>query len=117
MRDRERLKDDSSESSSASTIGYPYSESCYAFLDRAKPAKKAKQNYYTAEIIVEILDRNGNLVPIQGLLDTGTSSTICLRQFVKRGRAKTYKGKKTVWNTMGGNFQTSQKALLDFKFP
>ena len=50
-------------------------------------------------------------------MDTGTTQTIILREFVRKGRAKGYKGQKTVWNTMGGSFTTKQKALLDFKFP
>ena len=64
-----------------------------------RPAKRQKKQHYSAEIIVEIEDRNGDLVPIRALLDTGTSSTIILRQFVKRGRAKSYKGHRTKWST------------------
>ena len=40
---------------------------------------------YTAEIVVEIEDRHGNIVPIRALLDTGTTSTLVLRDFVKKG--------------------------------
>ena len=42
------------------------------FFNREHLHKKAKVGHYTAEIIVEILDRNNNLVPIRALLDTGT---------------------------------------------
>ena len=79
--------------------------------------KKIKRNHYTAEVIIEIVDRHGNKVPARGLLDTGTSHSILLREFVKRGRAKGYSGKPTQWNTMGGQFITKRKALIDFKFP
>ena len=58
-----------------------------------EPKKKQKNEHYSAEIIVEIVNRHGETVPIRALLDTGTSSTIVLRDFVKKGRAKSYKGK------------------------
>ena len=87
------------------------------FFNRGDLKKKAKVGHYTAEIVVEILDRNGKLVPIRCLLDTGTTSSILLRDFVKKGRASGYSGKKTLWKTMGGNFTTKKKALVDFKFP
>ena len=67
--------------------------------------------------MVEIEDKNGATVPIRALLDTGTTSSIVLREFVKKGRAKSYKGKRTSWSTLGGTFSTNRKALLDFSFP
>jgi hypothetical protein len=37
---------------------------------------------------------------------------------VRKGRAKSYASPKaTIWNTLGGNFKTKRKALIDFKFP
>ena len=66
---------------------------------------------------MNIEDRQGNVVPIRALLDTGTTATLLLRDFVRKGRAKSYKGKTTRWNTLGGQFETKQKALVDFKFP
>ena len=66
---------------------------------------------------MEIENRHGEKVPIKCLLDTGTSSTLILRDYVKKGRAKSYKGKRTKWSTLGGQFSTNRKALLDFKFP
>ena len=100
---------DSDENSDADEYAYP--------LSLNRPAKKSKPSHYTGEILVEIEDRNGTLVPIRALLDTGTTSTIVLRQFVRKGRAKGYKGKRTVWNTLGGQFSTNRKALVEFKFP
>lgn len=87
------------------------------FFDRASLNKKTKLAHYTGEIVVEILDRNGKLVPIRALLDTGTTSTLILRDFVKKGRAGGYKGQETTWKTKGGTFKTKKKALIDFKFP
>jgi hypothetical protein len=90
----------------------------YAYpLSLNRPAKKSKPSHYTGEILVEIEDRYGTLVPIRALLDTGTTSTIVVRQFIRKGRAKGYKGKRTVWNTLGGQFSTNWKALIEFKFP
>ena len=66
---------------------------------------------------VEIVDRHGNKAPAGGLLDTGTTDSLLLREFVKKGRAKGCKGRATQWNTMGGRFTTRRKALVDFKFP
>ena len=95
----------------------PYIPSVYAFYENSHKRKKQKKTHYTAEIIVEIEDRKGDRVPIRCLLDTGCSDSILLRDYVKRGRAKSFKGKPTVWDTMGGKFVTKQKALIDFKFP
>ena len=95
-------------------------EYAYPFLQRmrnTRPAKKMKKQHFCAEVIVETEDRHGQTMPIRALLDTGTSSSIILREYVKRGRAKSYKGKETIWSTLGGQFRTNQKALIDFKFP
>ena len=81
-------------------------------------AKRAKTTHYTTEVIVEIQDRHGERQPIRCLLDTGTSATIVLREFVEKGRAKGYKNPTpTKWSTMGGTFTTKRKALLEFKLP
>jgi hypothetical protein len=50
-------------------------------------------------------------------LDTGTTSTIILREFVGKGRARTNTNKRTKWKTLGGTFTTNYESLLDFKFP
>ena len=71
------------------------------------------KTFRTSEII-ELPNREGDVVPIRALLDTGTTSTIVLKEFVKKGRASTYKGKRVNWNTLGGQFQTRRKALIDF---
>ena len=114
---KSKSKDDDDYSVS-STESYPYMNTCYAIRNASpRTFKKSKTGQYCAEIIVEIEDRNGDKVPMRALLDTGTTKSILLRQFVKKGRAKSYKDKPTYWNTMGGNFVTKQKALVDFKFP
>jgi predicted aspartyl protease len=89
----------------------------YPFFSTQPPKKKQKLSHYSAEIVVEIQDRNGENVPIRALLDTGTSSTLLLRDFVAKGRAKGFEHQPTKWATLGGNFVTNRKALVEFKFP
>jgi hypothetical protein len=54
---------------------------------------------------------------MRALLDTGTTSTIILRKFVGKGRARTNTKKRAKWKTLGGTFTTNYESLLDFKFP
>ena len=83
-----------------------------------RDSKKPKMTHYTTEVIVEIQDLHGETVPIRCLLDTGTSATIVLREYIAKGKNKGYKEQElTRWSTMGGVFTTRRKALLDFKFP
>jgi hypothetical protein len=57
----------------------------YPFIKRIKlkhEPEKAQENVpvqYTADIIVEIKNRDGIVVPMRALLDTGTTATITLR--------------------------------------
>jgi hypothetical protein len=65
-----------------------YDEIAYPFSKRIKlkhepeaaPEKKPVQ--YIWGIIVEIKNRDGTVVPMRTLLDTGTTATIILREFV-----------------------------------
>jgi hypothetical protein len=54
---------------------------------------------------------------MRALLDTGTTATIILREFVGKGRTFTNIKKRTKWRTLGGTFTTNYESLLDFKFP
>jgi hypothetical protein len=100
-----------------------YDELAYPFSQKIKlkhEPEKAQENVpvqYTADIIVEIKNRDGTVVPIRALLDTGTTSTIILREFVGKCRACRNKKKITKWKTLGGTFTTNYESLLDFKFP
>jgi hypothetical protein len=102
---------------------YNYDEISYPFSKRIKlknepeEAQENKPVQYTADIIVEIKNRDGTVVPMRVLLDTGTTSTIILREFVGKGRARTNTKKITKWKTLGGTFTTNYESLLDFKFP
>jgi hypothetical protein len=100
-----------------------YDELAYPFSKRNKlkhEPGKAQENVpvqYTAYIIVEIKNRDGTVVPMRALLDTGTTATIILREFVGKGRACTNTKKRKKWKTLGGTFTTNYESLLDFKFP
>jgi hypothetical protein len=72
---------------------------------------------YTADIIVEIKNRDGTVVPMRALLDTGTRATIILRELVGKGRAFTNTKKITKWKTLVGTFITSYESLLELKSP
>jgi hypothetical protein len=62
-----------------------YDELAYPFCKRIKlkhEPEKAQENVpvqYTANIIVEIKNRDGTVVPMRALLDTATTATIILR--------------------------------------
>jgi hypothetical protein len=100
-----------------------YDELAYPFSKRIKlkhDPEEAQENIpvqHTAVIIVEIKNRNGTVVPMRDLLDTGTTATIILREFVGKGRSRTNTKKRTKWKTLGGTFTTNYESLLDFKFP
>jgi hypothetical protein len=100
-----------------------YDEIAYPFIKRTKlkhereEAQENKSVQYTADIIVEIKNRDGTVVPMRALLDTGTTATIILRECVGKGRARTNKKKRTKWKILGGTFTTHYESLLDFKFP
>jgi hypothetical protein len=99
-----------------------YDELAYPFSKRIKlkhELEKAQENVpvqYTADIIVEIKNRDGTVVPMRALLDTGTTAIIILREFVGNVRARTNTKKRTKWKTLGGTFTTNYESLLDFKF-
>jgi hypothetical protein len=100
-----------------------YDELAYPFSKRIKlkhEPEEAQENVpvqYTADIIVEIKNRDGTVVPMRALLDTGTTATIILREFVGKGRSRTNTKKRTKWKTLGGTFTTNYESLMDFKFP
>ena len=92
----------------------------YCFTSSLKDdvsTKKAKVSHKATELIVEIVDRKGEKMAIRALVDTGTTGTMVLRQFVSPKCAIGSKGKPVVWNTLGGNFVSKRKALLEFTLP
>jgi hypothetical protein len=62
--------------------------------------KRENQAWYSAEIIVEIVDSQNKVVPIRALLDTGTSEMILLKPFLSLTSVRGYKGSNvTTWKT------------------
>jgi hypothetical protein len=100
-----------------------YDKLYYPFSKRIKlkhEPKEAQENnpvQYTADIIVEIKNRDGTVVSMRALLDTGATAAIIFREFVGKSRARKNTKKITKWKTLGGSFTTNYESLLDFKFP
>jgi hypothetical protein len=80
-------------------------------------APENKPVQYTAEIIVEIKNRDGNVVPMRDFIGTLTTSTIILRDFFGKVRSHTNSKQRTKWKTRGGTLTTNYESLLYFKFP
>jgi hypothetical protein len=59
-------------------IAYPFSK-IIKLKHEPKAAQENKPVQYTAEVIVEIKNRDGTVVPMRALLDTGTTAAIILR--------------------------------------
>jgi hypothetical protein len=62
-------------------------------------------------------NRDGTVVPMRALLDTGATSAIISREFVGKGRSCSNTKKRTKWKTLGRTFTISYESLLDFQFP
>jgi hypothetical protein len=110
------------ESSEPNNYNNDYDELAYPFSKRIKlkhEPEKTQENVplqYTADIIVEIKNRDGTVVHMRALLDTGTTATIILREFVGKDRAHTNTKKRTKWKALGGTFTANYESLLDFNF-
>jgi hypothetical protein len=59
-------------------LAYPFSK-IIKLKHEPEEAQENKPVQYTADIIVEIKNRDGTVVPMRALLDTGTTATIILR--------------------------------------
>jgi hypothetical protein len=79
--------------------------------------KRASIIHYSPEIVVEIIDRKGEVVPIRALLDTCTTGTLLLEQYVAPDTPKAYSGQCVVWSILGGTFRTKKKVITTFEFP
>jgi hypothetical protein len=54
---------------------------------------------------------------MRAFIDTVTTATKILREFVGKGRALTNTKTITKWKTLGGTFTTNYESLLYFKYP
>ena len=68
----------------------------FHFVTDKKQTKQSKTHNFSPEIVVEIVDQNGNLRPIKCLIDTHTSASILFKQYVTRGCSKTKKSQKVL---------------------
>jgi hypothetical protein len=92
-------------------ISYPFSKLIIKLRHEPEAAQENKPVQYTADLIVEINNREGTVVPMRALLDTGSTSTIILREFTGKDRAHTNAKKRKKWKTLGGNFTTTYESL------
>ena len=136
--DEEFSGDDNSDNTSNSDIdAYSSSNHCYClnnvvmdidmtteedhnafpFAKRQKVDDNNDHKIYTTDVVVELKNRAGDIVPIRALLDTGTNATILLHDFVAKRSCKSSQGRRTKWKTLGGIFSTRYESLIDFKFP
>jgi len=107
--------DNESSDSEASESAYITSPRIFR-NDSLKPlVKRRRTMQLTPEIIVEITDKKGKIVPIRALLDTGTSATLLLRKFIAPGTRKTSESHTTKWTTLGGSFKTTKQAKTIFR--
>ncbi len=88
------------------------------FGQREQDVSKSKIKVcYTAAVIATTVNLKEEEVAIRALLDTGTTQTLVLKEFLPKTRAHSAKERKLKGNTMGGTFTTKSRALIDFTFP
>ena len=115
--------EDSSHYSSVASKADDYSESsedAYMSFPRRllPPSKKPKTGHLIPEVIVEIENKKGKIVPIRALIDTGTTGTLLLKEYLSPRTPKAYKKpERTKWTTIGGTFETKRKAVVNFRLP
>ena len=73
--------------------------------------KRRKTHHFSSEIVVDIVDWNSTLRPIRCLLDTGTSASILLKQYVRRGCSKTKKSESVKWTSWVEYLKHTHKPL------
>jgi len=86
----------------------------YVFVTSHR-TKKHKTKHLSTEVVGQFCDSRGEVFPMRVLFDTGSTSTIVLSKFAKVILPQTSKAVK--WKTMGGQFNTTRKAAINFKLP
>ena len=79
--------------------------------------QKRKNSQWSTETVAKTEPVEVNNKPLRVLFDTGTSATIVLKPFVKKSHKQPTARSKTMWHTMGGTFQTTEKRYVKFKLP
>ena len=68
------------------------------------------------ELLVEAIEPTGQIKPIRGLLDTGSSKSIVLRHVVKPHQVLP-RTNAVKWQTMAGTMTTNSLAQVDIRLP
>ena len=76
-----------------------------------------KRDRPTTEAIIQLSGPQNETKPIRCLLDTGTSQSLVLKEFLPFSLAVTRSKRPTKWQTLGGSIVTKQLATLNFKIP
>jgi hypothetical protein len=82
-------------------IFYPFSR-IIKLKHEPEAGQENKPAQYTADIIVEIKNIDGTVVPMRALLHTGITATIILREFLGTCRSCTNTKTITKWKTLAG---------------
>jgi len=77
--------------------------------------KRQKRAHGATELVAQVRDADGEVVPLRVLLDSGTSASIVLSKFVRN--IDVQPERTVTWRTMGGMFVTRKKAIMKFKLP
>jgi hypothetical protein len=77
--------------------------------------KKPKNDHMSTEVVGQMVDVRGEILPVRVLLDTGSTSTIVLSKFAKALDPPTTN--PVQWSTMGGQFCTRRTASIKLKLP
>ena len=110
------VNDDSENESTDYSTDYCYSLAKNKQNSQQESTKRSKNEHLTTEIVGEIHNSRGQLVSMRVLLDSGTTSSIILRDYVTKLAA--YRSPtKTPWQTLGGTFYTRRKQYVDFCLP
>ena len=88
-----------------------YFEHSYV-MPSQRPRKRSKKSHKCSEMLVRI---PGTDQVLKALLDSGTSSSIIRKEFVRSDMLSKCKTKRTRWSTMGGIFETRRKAKVQFQ--
>ena len=78
-----------------------------------KPTKEDEQRRF-AEVIVMIVDDDGNHKPARALLDSVCSKSIILKEFTNQKRRTSSRKSGVTYKTYGGKFHTTQNASVGF---
>ena len=117
---------DDSNSNSSESDAYFFTEQNYAIRgalnargagSKNSSSKSSHGNRLTTEAIVELISPKKEVKPIRCLLDTGTSSSMILKNFVTLSQVVTKNKRPTTWTTLSGTLVTEKSAKLTFKIP